>query len=94
MYSQINNIDIKIFFPTEVGLNTYYIKTALEIFLRWFFIYIGVQMALPFRKDKKSGVIKLNWTNCIPKTSSSRKSVVNSVKTTTLQLGARGDIKE
>jgi hypothetical protein len=93
MYLDNNNIDFKTFFPAEVGLDTYYIKTALDSFLRWFFIYIGVQMALPFLTDKKSGVMKLNWTNCIPKTSSSRKSVVDCVKATTLQLGARGETK-
>ena len=71
-----------------------------------FFRYIGVQMALPFRKDKKSGVIKSTLrksfamliqqlTTCkLEITSKSRKSVSICLNDTTLQLGAGGETAE
>jgi hypothetical protein len=89
----INIVYSKSFF-TEVESMTFYISPSRINLQDGFLVNIGVQMALPFQKDKKSGVMKFNWRNCIPKKSSSRKSVVNSVKTTTLQLGARGETIE
>ena len=71
-----------------------------------FFRYIGVQMALPFRKDKKSGVIKSTLrkslamliqqlTTCkLEITSKSRKSVSICLNDTTLQLGSGGETAE
>jgi hypothetical protein len=70
------------------------------------FFYIGVQMALPFRKDKKSGVMKSDrelscamliqqHTTCkLETTPDSRKSAANCFKAATLQLGAGGETAE
>lgn len=75
---------------TEVEKCSSYIS-PFRFILDGFCFYKGVQMAQPFQQDKKSGVMKFSWRNCIPKKSSSRKSVVDSVKATALQLGARDE---
>jgi len=89
---RINNV-FSFLSLTEVRAGTSYIN-PFRLISGWVLLYSGVQMALPFRKDKKSGVMKFNWRNCIPKKSSSRKSVVDCIKATTLQLGARGETIE
>ena len=105
MNSEIRNIDKNNFFTTEVVLNSYYIRATLDSFLRWFFAFIGVQMAHPFQQDKKSGVMKSALeTSCAMLTSNSRpasgntpksrKSVLSCLKSTTLQLGAGGETAE
>ena len=104
MMIDITNIVYSRNFSTEVELLSSYIAT-LDSFLRWFFAFIGVQMAHPFQQDKKSGVMKSALeTSCAMLTSNSRpasgntpksrKSVLIGLKSTTLQLGAGGETAE
>jgi hypothetical protein len=114
--SKFNSIVLSLRFSTKVETCTSYIVPVPYSYGHFFntppsplydahlggLFYIGVQMALPFRKDKKSGVIKSaletscaihNWNSrpASGNTPKSRKSVLICLESTTLQLGAGGE---
>ena len=101
MYKVISNSVFSLRSLAEVRACTSYIVPVPYPYGHFF--YIGVQMALPFRKDKKSGVMKHDRENIVCNayqqhttckleiTPDSRKSVVVCLETTTLQLGAGGE---